>query len=174
MREATLIELLKQNDSKAFRHIYTYFKPIKSMIKNRGGNEEQAKDIFQEAVIIIYKKLQDDTFQLTVPLSAYLYSVSYKMWLYELRKSGKEITSTDFNNLQDEGIDDAIEHENKLRKVEGILKQLGEKCLRLLQLYYYQKKTMKAISQDLGYSSESSAKNQKYKCLERARKMAVA
>jgi hypothetical protein len=47
---------------------------------------------------------------------------------------------------------------------------LGDPCKELLECFYYKNLSWSEIASRLGYSSAASARNQKYKCLERIRK----
>jgi hypothetical protein len=51
------------------------------------------------------------------------------------------------------------------------MQNLGEPCKSLLESYYLQKKSMVAIAEEFGYTNADNAKNQKYKCLMRLKKL---
>jgi RNA polymerase sigma factor (sigma-70 family) len=143
------------------------------MIYRNGGSRDDAKDIYQEALIILYRKVTGENFTLTSQLGTYLFSVCRFLWLDEIRKRGKIPTGrfseeTDYSFRED--ISKEIEKEKKLQLVEKAIASLGEKCRKILRLFYFDKKSMDEIAKLLGYNSENTAKNQKYKCLESAKK----
>ena len=48
---------------------------------------------------------------------------------------------------------------------------LGEPCKSLLEAFYLKKKSMQEIAGSFGYTNSENAKNQKYKCLMRLKKL---
>ncbi|HLR49439.1 MAG TPA: hypothetical protein VK076_02575, partial [Candidatus Sphingobacterium stercoripullorum] len=61
--------------------------------------------------------------------------------------------------------------ERKFNKLSKALDLLGEPCKSVIISFYLKDKTMKEISLKMGYSNSDSAKNQKYKCLQRLKKL---
>jgi hypothetical protein len=58
--------------------------------------------------------------------------------------------------------------------MEHAMRNLGEPCKSLLEAFYIQKKPMLEIADDFGYTNADNAKNQKYKCLMRLKKLFFA
>lgn len=155
---------------KAYKQLYSHFATIRKMIRENGGNKEDAEDIFQEALIIFSRKCEDPSFELTSQVSTYLYSVSRFLWNDELKKRQRlSITTADPDIRQDDEWEELIHQEEKFKKAETVLSKIGEKCLQLLKFFYLDNKSMKEIAKKMELSSEKIAKNQKYKCLERAK-----
>lgn len=172
MTDQQIIQAIREgNPRKALEEIYTFFPKVKMYVQQNSGDEDQAKDIFQEAIVIFYEKAQTTDFKLTSSVTTYVFGVSKNLWYSKLRKLGKEIPS---DIIQDTAIE--IPEENKeemFEQLELVVKQLGNKCQEILKQFYFLKASMKSISSNLGYSSVNAAKTQKYKCLERAKKLAV-
>jgi len=142
------------------------------LILSKGGSKEDAKDVFQEALIIFYEKVMSTDFKLTSAIATYVYSVSRFIWKDQLikRKGNQTLElSFEFTSEEESEFQKAIEREEKFKQLEGVLTQIGEKCLQILKLFYYDGLKMKAIALKVGLKSEKIAKNQKYKCLERAK-----
>ena len=55
--------------------------------------------------------------------------------------------------------------------MDRALNSLGEPCKSLLEGYYINKKGMQELAKDFGYTNADNAKNQKYKCLMRLKKL---
>ena len=110
-------------------------------------------------------------FVLTAKLSTYLFSVAKFKWKDELKKKNKNVSSefTSAADLNLEEQEDLEFEENKSKVAEQALQTLGEKCLSILKAFYHQGKSMAEIALLFGFGSEKSAKNQKYKCLEKAK-----
>jgi RNA polymerase sigma factor (sigma-70 family) len=171
MDDSKIIELLKVGKpDKAFIKLYKNYPHVEKLILSKGGSREDAKDVFQEALIIFYEKVRNTDFKLTSSIGTYLYSVSRFLWKNTMKKRKKSVDlSMDLSSNEESELQEAVEREEKFVRIEGVLSQIGEKCLKLLKFFYYDGLSMKAIATKTGLKSESVAKNQKYKCLERAK-----
>ncbi len=176
MNETKILTLFQSNKSdKAFQLLYDFWPQFLGYVKNQGGSKEQAEDIYQEAIIIFYKKLREEDFQFEGSLKTYLFNTAKYMWWRENRLDENSKVSTvseqSFDGAQDDKeLEAAIEKEMKIQKAEKVIESLGEKCKEILEAFYYQGLKMVEIAKKFGYASPKTAKNQKYKCLERARK----
>lgn len=166
-----ILEIIRSGkNQEALNELYKSFPAIRSFVLSRGGNQDDARDIFQECLFIFYRNALKPDFVLTSTLTTYLYGICKYLWKEELRKRNRvippDLMEVEFNPETNAA---EIERENKL---QDIIKNLGEKCQRILKLFYYDKMSMTDIAKNLEYGSEDVVKTQKYKCLERARKMA--
>lgn len=174
MTDKQIIQQIREkSDEKAFAALYKHLPMIKKMVMSKGGTAEDAKDVFQDALIIVHRKIAAPDFQLTSKLSTYLFSVCRYLWKDKMRKAGKE-NSVRFDEAIDKAeeneIEELAEKENRIKVAEQVILELGERCRELLLLFYAGKTKLKEIARKMGYSSENTAKNQKYKCLETAKK----
>jgi len=173
MNDQKIIELLKsEKRNKAFLKLYKNYAQVEKLILSKGGTKEDAKDIFQEAMIIFYEKVTTTDFQLTSTISTYLYSVCRFLWKNQLtKKKGKQSEELSFDLSTEEVADlqQTLDREERFKQLESVVMQIGEKCLALLKLFYYEGLKMSVIAKKVGLKSEKIAKNQKYKCLERAK-----
>lgn len=173
MNDGEIIEHLKHNrNDKVLIMLYKNLPVIKRMIVANGGNSEDAEDIFQEALVIVCTNVKKTDFVLTSKISTYIYSICRFMWKDELKKRNKMIFSyTDtITDTIDETAITAIQREEQFKIAEDVVRSLGDRCKELLELFYSGKMKLKEIAQKMGYSSENTAKNQKYKCIEAAKK----
>jgi RNA polymerase sigma factor (sigma-70 family) len=172
MSDQKIIQELKAGKRhKAFIQLYKGFPVVNKLIQSKGGTAEQAEDVFQEALLIFYKKATQPEFELTSSISTYVYSVARFLWKDEQKKKGLKFTDYEVENLKLENeLEEIAQNEKKFQVVEEVLNSIGEKCLKILQLFYYKGLSMKEIARQVDLKSEKVAKNQKYKCLERARK----
>jgi RNA polymerase sigma factor (sigma-70 family) len=142
------------------------------MIKTNGGNTQDAEDIFQEALIILCRKIKVPGFELTSKLNTFLYSICRFLWKDECKKTKKQMPldfDTGFNISEQYQMQDLIDQELRARQAEQVINELGDRCRELLLLFYNAGLKLKDIAIKMGYNSEATAKNQKYKCLETAR-----
>ncbi|MBX9852607.1 MAG: sigma-70 family RNA polymerase sigma factor [Cytophagaceae bacterium] len=176
MKDEEIILLIRTGKAtKAFEVIYKNFPMMKKMIISSGGTSEDAKDIFQESIMIFYRMTGKPDFTLNASISTLLYSICRKLWLKKVRDQvsrESKLSEETHSELKEESVDEEwIEDSEKIKMAENVLLQLGEPCRTLLEKFYYEKFSMKEISQSMGYSNEKTAKAQKYKCIERAKKI---
>jgi RNA polymerase sigma factor (sigma-70 family) len=173
MTDQQIMQLLRTNRTdRALGILYKHFPMMRKMILAKGGTKQDAEDIFQEALVIFCRKAKDYEFQLTSQLSTYLYGICYFLWKDEKRRSQKFISTEIDNELikaDEVSITELLEEDNQVKQAEKVLNELGERCRELLLLFYNGGIRLKDIARKMGYSSEATAKNQKYKCLEAAR-----
>ncbi len=147
---------------------------ILQMVLNNNGNEADAKDVYQESIIILYNKVKAGNFELTSKLKTYIYSVCRRIWLKKLNQhSKKEFELKDIHDFLPVE-NDLEQHELRdlqFSKMEESLLMLGEPCKTIIQDFYMQNKSMQEICDKFGYTNPENAKTQKYKCLQRLKKL---
>ena len=176
--EQTLLKGLANNDAEAVEAIYkSNFSLVQSFVLNNNGSYDDARDIFQEAMIVLYENAKSDSFVLTCKITTYVYSVCRRLWLKRLQQLNR--FSTKVENLEEiVPVEDDLEIHEKRNEdfliMEKAMGNLGEPCKSLLEAYYLQKKDMTEIAELFGYTNADNAKNQKYKCLVRLKKLFFA
>lgn len=157
----------KGQRDKAFIALYKLFPRIEKLILSKGGTKADAHDVFQEALIILNRNLEKSDFKLTSSFYTYLYSVSRFVW----KDTQKQFSKQELHNLESEQVSifDAVIEEKKYQTAEHAFRELGERCQQLLQKFYLKKMSFKAIAEVMQFKSEKVAKNQKYKCLQKAK-----
>ena len=172
--EKALLHGLARNDKKAVETIYKEnYNMVQSLIINNNGSADDAKDIFQEAMIVLYEKARSGTFELNCQIKTYVYSVSRRLWLKKLQQANRYMEVSDLEGVVpvEEDIEDHAKRNLEFEMMEKAISSLGEPCRSLLDAYYMQKKNMQEIATDFGYTNAENAKNQKYKCLMRLKKI---
>jgi RNA polymerase sigma factor (sigma-70 family) len=168
MNDKKILELFKEGQrEKAFSKLYGLYPKIEALIVSKGGQRHDASDVFQEALIILNRNLEKSDFKLTSSFYTYLYSVSRFLWKDTQKKFSKE----ELKNFSDIEIDyfHSVLEEKKYQRAERAFLELGERCQQLLQLFYHKALSFKDIANVMNFKSEKIAKNQKYKCLTKAK-----
>ncbi len=177
-QDLQLLAGLAANDRQAVETIYRqHYSAIQTFILNNSGSVEDARDIFQEAIIVLYEKSKSDTFSLTCQLRTYVYSICRRLWLKRLQQLSRYSAPADHLEEVVPVEEDLEEHEKRNADfvlMEQAMSKIGEPCKSLLDAYYLQKKTMQDISAEFGYTNADNAKTQKYKCLVRLKKLFFA
>lgn len=169
-----IITGIKTGKDQALSALYKmHFGMINYFIIQNNGTEQEAKDIYQEAIIHFYEKINDNAFVLQCKIKTYLYAVCRKLWLKKLAQKKKFVVNVvDIEKFIPVEID-LEEHENKENDyliMQTAMIELGEPCSTLIQDYYWQEMSMETIAEKFGYTNADNAKNQKYKCLQRLKK----
>lgn len=136
---------------------------IESFIIKNSGSQFDAKDIFQEATMILYKNIKRGKFNGNSSVLTYLYSICRNLWLLQLRKGVMKISkSIDTSDLS---IEDIKEEQVNIQVLKNVMLDLKEDCQSILMGFYYENKSMKELAQIFKLGSEQVAKNKKSRCL---------
>ncbi len=165
---------IKANDEAALRSLYesNYHTVEKYVLKNNGCID-QAKDIYQEAFITVWRNIQLDKFypENENALAAYLCQIARNKWMDHLRskhyKKNKSINDL-VHKIPDENIE--VEENNFISDVKKHFEKLDENCKEVLTLFYYKKQSMKKIALRFAWTA-ATARNNKYRCLQRLREI---
>lgn len=173
MDDHKIIDLIRSgSNDKALAVLYRYFPLMQKMIRTNGGSRQDAEDIFQEALIILCTQVREKDLQLTAKLSTYLFSICRYLWKDESKKRKRHLLQafeTGLTDAEKQALERLREADKRASLAEKVLLELGERCRELLLLFYNGSMKLKDIAAHMGYSSENTAKNQKYKCLEAAK-----
>ena len=171
---------LADGSDDALTQIYRrYFPMMLHFVTSNSGSEEDAKDIYQEALIVLYEKVRSGSLELHCQLKTYLYSVGRRLWLKQLaQRSRFMVRDIEIPALEESAADqidhDLTEHEERDRQFDLMadsLDRLGEPCRTLLSDFYIQHMSMQDITEKFGYTNPDNAKTQKYKCLMRLKRL---
>ncbi len=164
------IEALLHNNDLLIEEIYRKFTAkIKWMVLRNNGTEDDAADLFQEALVAIYHKARDEQFELTCPFDAFLFLICRKKWLNILNKrKSREVT-----NLEEEEYsygedsfrlaEDVSLQEARLTLLRKHLSQLGDSCKELLKLSW-SGKSMEEVAEMLDFTY-GYARKKKSECM---------
>lgn len=180
MTEQELLAGLANNNTEAIEIIYSNnFNSVLSLVLNNNGSYDDAKDVFQESMIVLYEKARSGNFQLSSQLKTYIYAICRRLWLKKLQLQGRYFIASDYDIdehklTSSDDINEAEEKDATYIMMETALGKLGEPCKSLLEAFYIHKKGMNELVELYGYTNTDNAKNQKYKCLMRLKKLFFA
>jgi RNA polymerase sigma factor (sigma-70 family) len=145
-------------------------KSILSFVLKNNGEEEDGKEVLQNAIIVLYEKIKKGNFELKAKLSTYLFSVAKNQWYGELKKQNRYMSIVDGtedvvfgSSFQEEDV--LEEDDNKKALVIAIMNQLKTDCKEILVYSVYQNYSMTEIAEIMGFKNEQIARNKKSKCL---------
>ena len=167
---ASLRAALLANREQALTRLYrSAFPAVRRHIQRRGGSAEDAQDVFQDALIILYEQATGGTLVLSAAPSTYLVGISRHLWLHEQRRRARlpqGALPDDPGSLAAEA--PAAAEEAGLAVLDYV-ERLGAKCKSVLLAFYYFQQPLTQIAAEHDYRSVRSATVQKFKCLERLR-----
>lgn len=170
------IEKFIRNDEKVLESTYKHnFKIVRNYVMKNNGTEADAKDIFQEAMIIAWLNMKEGKFIVKneFSLSAYLYKISKYKWLDKLKsksmKSTQRIGEMDYQDLDTE-LNEYEKSEKHLNYLHSLYNQLDTKCKDVLNRFYFNRNKLEEIADELNYDI-GSIRTIKYRCMQKLRKM---
>ena len=182
LSQEQIVSAIKNNNEVVLKSLYTNnYHKIEYLVLNNNGSLEQAKDIFQEAYIAVWKNIKNNSF---IPknesaISGYLYTIAKNKWMDYLRSSEykKKVSLTTMNHIHKKEdsttfSENSKEHDQKLSIAMKAFKNLGNPCKELLTKFYFEKKSMNIIAEELSLDA-ASTRNKKYRCMQKLRELAL-
>ncbi len=166
---------IKANNEAALKNLYeSNYHTIERYVLKNNGCIDQAKDIYQEAFIAVWRNIQLDKFypESESALDAYLCQIARNKWIDHLRSKSYQ-KNISIYDLEHKISDESIEEEKDNRFIEDVKKhfeKLGGKCKEVLTRFYYNKESMKKIASRFGWT-DATARNNKYRCLQSLREI---
>jgi len=139
------------------------FSVVARYVSKMGGTFDEAKDIFQDALVIYYEKTVSGGLVLNNNEQAYLLGISKNLWLKKFKENNR---SESLDGIEAAEVEEQQASELKLMK---FLETAGKKCMELLRSFYYDQLPLADVAKLFGFSGVRSATVQKYKCLEKVR-----
>lgn len=181
MNDQTLLQQIKAHDPRALSSLYETFRVefVHWVMRTYRCQREDALEYYQAAVIILYDNIHKGKLDTpTSSLKTYLFGVGKNLVLQGQRQqSRRQQANAEFYitaHVQDDSHDQLLSQDVSLAIISQCFNKMGDPCHTLLDMYYYQQKSMEEISMKLGYKNKDTAKTQKYKCMERLREMVEA
>jgi RNA polymerase sigma factor (sigma-70 family) len=178
MTDVEIVRLIRQNDPKGLSVLYSADRAefLNWVIKLTGCNQDDAYEYYQATVLIVYDNIISGKLEvMRSSLKTYLFSVGKILILESKRNTDREEKIKAEYHLQlhvgEETDDDLDAEEKRLEVVARCLDKLGSPCRELLEVFYFNKKSLEEITAQFNYKNFDTTKNQKYKCMERLRKL---
>jgi RNA polymerase sigma factor (sigma-70 family) len=147
-----------------------HFQTVNKFIQKNSGTKQDAEDIFQDTLIVLIEKLKKDDFKLTASLKTYIVAIAKNLWFKKLRDNRINVTGESFENLSEKfysEIETSIENEKTYwDKLSMYMSNVSDHCKKILDMFYFERKTIEEIQTHFGYTTKHNAQNQKYKCVE--------
>jgi RNA polymerase sigma factor (sigma-70 family) len=162
-----ILDGIGTSNNDVLNYVYSKFFPDTCrFVENNSGTNEDARDLFQEAIIVIFRKMKKAPIVLTCNFRTYIYSVCRLLWLKKLEKQKDDLDIIKSEAVLDQQVEDvskSYEQTEKYRLYQKHFLQLPPDCQEILKLYL-EKVSAKEIAKKLGFAGEDYVKSRKYKC----------
>lgn len=179
IEQRVLYQSLLAGQESAFDYLYKLlYRQMAGYVFASGGNRHDTKAVVHETIITFVFNLKYGKYEWReeAELMTYVTSIGRHKWNEMRRQAGRQ-SRFDADALPvvpddpQQTTDDEQAFERRRLAVEKGLTQLGEKCRRAIDLYYFQHKSMHEIASLLGWANEDVAKKEKYRCLKKLRQL---
>ena len=173
-------EFLQPDINRPVRYLYEhYFEDAATEIKLRGGSDDDAADMFQEAVLILIEKIKTGKFRHESSIKTFLVGIARNLWLFEKRtrerRSSREMLYTISEgsdiNTEDLDIGERIFSKSNTDVIQTLFNQVGEVCSKILIGFYYENSSMKNLLQRFHFDNEQVLRNRKSRCMKKLKKL---
>jgi len=179
LSDADILYGIRHRDNDVLEYIYKRFFPsVHKIVKERGGDEHDARDLFQDAVVILFKNIRNGKIRIKGSFPAYFLVMCRFLW-YEARDADPSTRETLLDQLGESQLESlaetpadteekrsAIRNDFDLRKEKIYQKHyryLTTDCKKVLTMFY-RKRGYEHIAHKMGYSSAGYARRKKYLC----------
>lgn len=176
--DAELIARLRKGtveEDQALRTIYrTCYPTVAGFVLRNSGDAGDARDVFQDGVIVLYRNIKQGRFNGESTLGTYLFSICRFLWLKQLRRKGREpVEVMDEDATHEPPVGQLLDDERR-NTVLALFARLGEACRQMLTLSFYENLDMTEIAARTGFKDEQNARNKKFKCMKALRELLAA
>ena len=164
-----ILEGIRSKNNEILRFVYEKnYPPVKNFILVNNGSEQDARDIFQEAVIIIFRKVSKENIELKCNFNTYIFSICKNLWLMHVRgkkietEIKKHIKNLNHNNFE---LDLETKENFRYRLYQVHFKKLDKDCQEILSMFF-DGVSYEIIAEIMNYKNAEYAKRKKYLCKE--------
>jgi len=162
-----LIKGIRNHDSSILQYVYNIHYPIiEGYITHNQGSREQARDIFQDAMIIVYKRIKSDNLVLSCKFGTYLYAICKNIWMQERKKYLQRTEKLRQQPLEvhDPGpANDPLLQNHLTDLFNKHFEALSKDCQKILSMYF-NNFSVEDIRAAMNYKDLHHTADRKYRC----------
>lgn len=160
MSDEEIVEGIRSQDKKSLNWLYdNYLQTVRHHVIMNSGSEDDVSDVFQESIIVLYRRITEGTLNLSTDLKGFFFGIARNIWKAQLRYKYRityiesDIAEEPSGDLFDDQVLERI-----VARAFGKLKQDAQTILRL----YSEGLTFSEIASRMGLKSEAYARRKKY------------
>ena len=184
--DARTFARIRDGDEEALAELYEKNrKPVMALVTRNTGSPDDAEDILQESLIILWERVRTGKHEYTAQLGTFIYATARNLWLQRLARRNREVPSgqmqfpsnaprgsggisgSDRRNEPTDGDPDPLAlltNEEEASAIARAINHLGDPCRQLLLSFYWEELTMEQIATKMGFANAETAKSKKYQC----------
>ena len=166
-RESKILHLLRTGEETGLVMLFEDARPMaESYLKRNSGTAEDAEELLQEAVVILWENVRRGTFEHEAKLTTYLMGVIKNLWARRLsaRKRETPLSEQVDPPSEDDSALDALIRDEQVDSVRRAMERISEVCRKILLLFYWEERSMEEIAASMGLANADTAKSKKYQC----------
>ncbi len=164
-----IIDGLRRRDNRVLKYVYkAHYPSVVKLVLMNSGTEDDAKDIFQEALIVAFRNIREKAdFSLESSFQTYIYSIARLLWLKHLRNSRNQDKNLKENHPYIEFEEPKPFREEDIRYAiyQRAFVKIPPDCQKILKMSV-DGIPQKEIADTLGFKSENYIKKRKHFCKE--------
>lgn len=176
--DALILDLIKKGDERALAELYmSTRKMVTSHVIRNSGTQDDADDMLQEALVVLWERVRSQRFEYTAKLSTFIFSTVKHLWMHQLSRRRREVRSEfapENIPMNESSVLDEIISEEESGRVSSAMAKLGETCRTLLLLFYWEELSLEDIAHKMGFANADTVKSKKYQCKETLRGLLAA
>jgi RNA polymerase sigma factor (sigma-70 family) len=165
--EQEILERLQKGDQEVLIELYhANYNMVRNYVVKNNGVVEDAEDLLQDALVVLWQNVRKPGFELTSKISTYMMAVCKNLWLKQLGKNSRM--------MGEEQIKPQAHSETPvggqamdLKKIHEALDELGDTCKNILVMFYFDGYDMDTIAKSLQFNNADTAKAKKYQCFKK-------
>jgi RNA polymerase sigma factor (sigma-70 family) len=173
--DARLIDGIRRGDDTALVTLYeANQRPITAYVMRNNGTQDDADDILQESLVVLWERLRAGRYEHTAALGTFLFATARNIWLRRLAHQRREQPLdpiADDPSTDDPSPLEQLMESEQVACVRNALDRLGEPCRSLLVQFYWEESSMEDIAHSLGFANAATAKSKKYQCKEQLKRL---
>jgi len=174
-RDARILNSIRKGDEAALAELYaSNWRPISSFILRNSGSLDDAKDMLQEALVVLWERVHHGTFEPTARLSTFIFATAKHKWLRQLARRKRDAPASLDEDSVVSADDSALEliiSDEQAESISSALERIGEPCRSLLLMFYWEERSLESIARELGYANADTVKSKKYQCKQAMRRL---
>jgi RNA polymerase sigma factor (sigma-70 family) len=166
--DARILDGIRGGDDQALVTLYRLCEgPVRRHVVSNNGTQDDADDMLQEALVILWERVRDGRFEYTARLSTFVVGTVKNLWLRRLARARREFPSGGAIDIAPDPDDSPLDAMIELERTDAVrnaLQRIGEPCRAILLLFYWEQASMEDIARRLGFANAETAKARKYQC----------
>lgn len=164
--QAILDRLLKGDQEALVALYHANFNMVRTYVAKNNGVVEDAEDLLQDSLVVLWQNLRKPEFELTSKISTYIMAICKNLWLKRLNKGSKMLgEEVILPHMHSETPDTGRNMD--MKKIHEAMDELGDTCKNILQMFYFDGFDMDTIAKAMQFNNSDTAKAKKYQCFKK-------